>query len=130
VLVSTFVQEPKVGLLSDPAPAVIFASEQLAVLNFHRTPGAYALLLETTLVRQQVERLATGTVQRFVQPEQFKRILVPPIEEAVAQNWHQQLVELQQQKLAARRELESIQCAMQRVFRQVHPQLPTRQEDK
>lgn len=125
VLVSTFVQEPKVGLLSASAPSAIFASEQLAVLNFHRTPGAYALLLETNLVRQQIERLATGTVQRFVQPQQFKRILVPPIEEAVAQRWHRQLVELQQQKLVAQRELKSIRRAMQRVFRQVHPQLPT-----
>lgn len=125
VLVSTFVQEPKVGLLPDRLPSAIYASEQLAVLNFHRSPGAYALLLETRLVRQQIERLATGTIQRFVQPEQFKRIVVPPIEEQMAQDWHQQLVEIQQQKLTAQRELASTRRAMQAVFRQVHPALST-----
>lgn len=129
VLVSTFVQDPKVGLLPDRLPAAIYASEQLAVLNFHRTPGAYALLLETSLFRQQVERLATGTVQRFVQPEQIKRIVVPPIEEGVAHGWHQQLVEIQQQKLTARHELATIRRAMQAIFRQVHPALPTEHQD-
>ncbi|WP_157976541.1 restriction endonuclease subunit S [Parahaliea mediterranea] len=129
VLVSTFVQEPKVGLLSSALPSATFASEQLAVLNFHRTPGAYALLLETTLVRQQVARLATGTVQRFVQPEQFKRIVVPPIEGAIAQDWHQRLTEIQQQKSEARRELVNLDREMQQVFRRVHPELSARHQD-
>ena len=129
VLVSTFVQEPKVGLLFDALPSATFASEQLAVLNFHRTPGAYALLMETDLVRQQIARLATGTVQRFVQAEQFKQIVVPPIDGPIAQDWHQRLIELQQQKLEARRELAGIRRDMQREFRSVHPELSTPCQD-
>nr|WP_298058596.1 hypothetical protein [uncultured Halomonas sp.] len=118
-------QEPKVGLLAETILDTIFASEQLAVLNFHRTPGAYALLLETGLVRQQIARLATGTVRRFAHPDQFKLIVVPPIENAVALKWHHQLTEIQQQKSEAQRELVKIRRVMQRVFRQVHPELTT-----
>tara|TARA_R110001583_G_scaffold195128_3_gene369575 strand:- start:4885 stop:6369 length:1485 start_codon:yes stop_codon:yes gene_type:complete len=129
VLVSTFVQEPRVGLLTDILPMTTFASEQLAVLNFHRTPGAYALLLETNLVREQIARLATGTEQRFMQPQQFKNIVVPPLDPAGAQEWHQRLVELQHQKSKARRELVEIRSAMRHVFRQVHPELPTQHQD-
>ncbi|MCE2570548.1 hypothetical protein [Motilimonas eburnea] len=125
VVVSTFVQDPKVGLFSNASSGSAYASEQLAVLNFHRTPGAYALLLETHLVRQQIARLATGTVQRFVQPEQFKQIVVPPIEDATAQDWHQRLIELQQQRAGAQAELTQIDDAMRSVFRQVHPELTT-----
>lgn len=126
VLVSSFVQEPKVGMLPESLPFGTFASEQLTVLNFHRTPGAYALLLETGLVRQQIARLATGTMQRFSNPYQFKQIVVPPIENATALKWHHNLTEIQQQKSAARRELVKNRRAMQRVFRQVHPELTTR----
>ena len=122
-LVATFVQEPKVGLLSDALPAATLASEQLVVLNFHRTPGAYALLLETNLVRQQIARIATGTVQRFAHPEQFKQLAVPEIDERLAQSWHQQLIEIQHIKAEARRELGRLDRAMYRVYRQVHPEL-------
>jgi len=125
VVVSTFVHDPKVGLFSSESSGPAYASEQLAVLNFHRTPGAYALLMETRLVRQQIARLATGTVQRFVQPEQFKQIVVPPIEDAIAQDWHQRLIELQQQRAGAQAELTKIDDAMRSVFRQVHPELTT-----
>lgn len=123
VLVSSFVQEPKVGMFTEALPVTTFASEQLVVLNFHRTPGAYALLLETGLVRQQIARLATGTVQRFAHPDQFKQIVVPPIENSIALKWHHHLTEIQQQRSEARRELVKIRNAMQRVFRQVHPEL-------
>jgi len=123
VLVSTFVQEPKVALFTDVQSVKTFASEQLAVLNFHHTPGAYALLLETDLVRQQIVRLATGTVQRFVQPEFFKQIVVPVIETEIAKDWHQRMIDIQRNKAEARRALVRLKDEMYSVYRQVHPEL-------
>lgn len=130
VLVSTFVQEPKVALFVDRDQGTTFASEQLAVINFHRTPGAYALLLETDLVRQQIGRLATGTVQRFVRPELFKEIVVPLIETETAQDWHQRLIDIQQNKINARRALTTIKSDMHRVYRQIHPKLSVNEQDE
>lgn len=121
VLVSTFVQEPKVAILSREPQQQLLASEQLAVLNFHRTAGAYALLMETPLMRQQIARLATGTVQRFVQPQLLEQIVVPVIEPATANQWHNRLIELLEEKTLAGTELDDLYRKMYQTYRQVHP---------
>ena len=123
VLVSTFVQEPKVAIASVAKNIPSFASEQLAVVSFHRTSGAYALLMETDLVRQQITRLTTGTVQRFVQPDLFKQIVIPAIETEIAHGWHLRLAEILRNKAEAQQELARLKDEMYQVYRQIHPEL-------
>lgn len=123
VLVSTFVQEPKVAIVSNEISAPTFASEQLAVLNFHHTPGAYALLMETPMVRRQITGLATGMVQRFIQPKMLERIVLPRIDRDMAHKWHHQLIELLKEKASANEKLEALYKKMYLVYRQLHPEM-------
>lgn len=121
VLLSTFSQEPKVAMVSHEPDSSILVSEQLGVLQFHRTPGAYALLLETPFIRQQINRLATGTVQRFVQPRMLKKLILPPIEDVLAKQWHRQLLDLLEAKASADKKLKKLSEKMFLVYRQIHP---------
>ncbi len=125
VLISTFVQEPKVAIVSTDLGMATLASEQLAVLNFHHSPGAYALLMEMPLIRRQISRLATGTVQRFVQPRMLANIVLPEIDRDIASQWHHQLMELLETKARAGTSLDAIEKDMYQVYRQVHPETNT-----
>ncbi len=123
VLVSTFVQDPKVAMVSNVANAQLQISEQLAVVKFHHSPGAYALLMETSLVKRQIAWLATGSIQRFIQPRMLNNIVLPEIDRETANKWHQQLVVLQQAKAKASAELAGTYKKMHQVYRSVHPEL-------
>jgi hypothetical protein len=121
VLVSTFVQDPKVALAVQPPKVETQISEQIAVLKFHHSPGAYALLMETPLIRKQIEWLSTGMVQRFVQAKMFEQIVLPEIDQVQATTWHQQLGTLLEAKSKATKDLNKIYQDMYQVYRKVHP---------
>jgi len=124
VLVSSFVQEPKVAIVQTEPAESTRASEQLAVLSFHRTPGAYALLMDTPLLRQQIAGLATGTVQRFVQPKMLDQLVLPVLDRedrVLANRWHNQLLELLEEKTQAQLKMSRLKEDMFAIFRKVHP---------
>jgi len=121
VLISTFVQEPKVAIVFREPETMTLVSEQLAVLNFHHSPGAYALLMEAPLIRQQISWLATGTVQRFVQSKILAHLVLPKIDRELAMQWHQQLLELLETKADASKRLDELYLKMFQVYRRVHP---------
>ncbi len=124
VLVSSFVHEPKVAMVRTEPAEQVRASEQLAVLHFHRTPGAYALIMESPLIKQQIAGLATGTVQRFVQPKSLDQLVVPALDQAdreLANRWHYQLLDLIDEKKQAQTTMNRLQSEMYAIYRQVHP---------
>lgn len=121
VLVSTFAQDPKVATIVQTPALDTQISEQIAVLKFHHSPGAYALLMETPLIRKQIEWLSTGMVQRFVQAKMFEQIVLPEIDQAQATTWHQQLGNLLEAKSKATKDLNKIYQEMYQVYRKVHP---------
>ena len=123
VLVSTFAQDPKVAAVLNVTNTQLQISEQLAVVKFHHSPGAYALLMETPLIKKQVAWLATGSIQRFIQPSMLNKIVMPEIERDTANKWHQQLVVLQQAKVKSTDELKSLYKEMHKVYRSVHPDI-------
>ncbi len=122
VLVSTFVQEPKVAMSFNNPDLNTLVSEQIAVLKFHHSPGAYSLLMETPLIRKQIAWLSTGTIQRFVQPRLLDQIVMPEIEHETAIHWHNQLMTLLESKEKLSKELEVVYRSMHQVYRQIHPQ--------
>lgn len=122
VLISTFVQEPRVAIIAQELKTLPLVSEQLAILRFHHAPGAYALLMETELITEQMRALAHGTTQRFIQHKMLEQIVIPEIEQSLAYSWHQQLLELQQEKEMLEQEISLLLEQMYSIYRTIHPE--------
>lgn len=122
VLVSTFAAESRVAFVAERASECVLPTEQLVTLCFHHHQGAYAMLLESALVQAQWQRLATGSMQRFVPPAAIRQLVMPSLEPSRAEDWHERLVGI----LAARSKAEeSLLAAKEKMFdyyRSVHPE--------
>ncbi|HAU3625225.1 TPA: hypothetical protein F7146_10460 [Legionella pneumophila] len=122
VLISTFVQEPKVAIVTRKIKNQPLVSEQLAILRFHHTPGAYALLMETDLVKEQMQALAHGTSQRFIQHKMLEQIVIPELEQTVANAWHQELIDILDKIEKVELEISDVLAQMYSVYRTIHPE--------
>lgn len=126
VLVSTFVGEPKVAFVPEPVGDCILPSEQLVTLCFHRAQGAYALLMESALVRAQWSRLATGQVQRFVPPGAVGQVVLPVPEQDLAETWHAALVDLMAKRRESRGRMEEVLAQVAQLYDAIHPAIGAR----
>jgi len=117
---SMFALDSKIAFISTEPDADILPSEQLVTLCFHQYEGAYALLLETPLIQGQLRRLATGTVQRFVQPSALKSVMIPRLEAQLAKRWHQQLIQILDNRQQALARMTELTPKIQTLFEQQH----------
>ena len=121
VLISAFSAEGKVALITDSPAGCVLPTEQLITLCFHRHQGAYALLLESVLVQTQWTRLATGSLQRFVQPGLVHQLVLPVLEPEQAQAWHERLVDILRKRQKAQRSMAGMRTDMINLYRRLHP---------
>ncbi|WP_295390172.1 hypothetical protein [uncultured Thiodictyon sp.] len=126
VLLSTFAADPKVAFVAEPVTECILPSEQLITLCFHRFQGAFALLMESALVRAQWVRLATGSVQRFVQPAAVDQLVLPVPDQGLAERWHASLVDLMAKRRAARHRMDALLAEVGRLYDAIHPAIEAR----
>ena len=84
------------------------------------TPGAWALLLSTELVRSQATRLAVGSVQQFVPPEALLSLHVPIPAREIRDRWQRTLERHHQQKRALDRRWAVLMAELAAVFDGVH----------
>jgi hypothetical protein len=128
VLISSFAGDPRVAFVPDPATGCILPTEQIITLCFHRFQGAYALLMESALVRAQWARLATGSVQHFVPPASASQLTVPIPEPVLAAAWHHELLEIMAKRRTAQRQIDEALSAVGRLYATLHPtvELPGR----
>jgi hypothetical protein len=121
VLISTFASEAKVALVTEPFSECVLPTEQLTTLCFHRHQGAYALLMESSLVQAQWQRLTTGSVQRFVSPSSVRQLVLPTLETKRAESWHERLTEILAVRRKAQQRLTMARIRMSDYYRTVHP---------
>ena len=121
ILISSFVSEGKIAFITDEVPDCILPTEQLITLCFHRYHGAYALLMESSVVQSQWQRLASGSTQRFVQSNAIKQLVLPVLENNQAKSWHERLIDVLDKRKKAEQDLNKCQDEMYRIYRSVHP---------
>ncbi len=126
VLVSTFAADPKVAFLAEPVFTCILPSEQLITLCFHRHQGAYALLMESNFARSQWARLATGSAQRFFQPDAAEKVVLPVPDQGLAERWHGTLVDLLVRRREMRSRMDALLAEVGRLYAEIHPVIQTR----
>ncbi len=126
VLVSTFAADPKVAFLAEPVNRCILPTEQLITFCFHRHQGAYALLMESRFARSQWARLATGSVQRFVQPAAAEQVVLPVPDRGLAERWHGTLVDLLVKRREMRRRMDALLAEVGRLYAAIHPAIEIR----
>src|SRR5262249_9801235 len=68
VLVSTLVTNPRVTFAATRPVSPVHPSDHWCRLQFRETAGAWAAILATPAIHDQLQRLAIGTVQQFTQP--------------------------------------------------------------
>jgi hypothetical protein len=81
--------------------------------------------METDLVTEQMRALAHGATQRFIQHKMLEQIVIPEIEQSLAYSWHQQLLELLQEKEMLEQEISLLLEQMYNVYRTIHPEQDT-----
>jgi hypothetical protein len=79
VLLSTLVTNPRVTFAASRPISPVHPSDHWCRLHFRETPGAWAAILATPAIHEQLLRLAIGTVQQFTQPSTIGRLVLPAI---------------------------------------------------
>lgn len=101
VLLSSLVTNPLVAFVGTRPRTPVYPTDHWQRLRFRETPGAWALVLKTPTISQQMERLAIGAVQQFAQPGTIRKLVLPNIPlplrikwDAFLRHWQQKRSEL------------------------------------
>jgi hypothetical protein len=129
VLLSLLVTNPRVAFAGAVPEPDIFVTDHWERLRFRETPGAWALVLNTSPVRRQLGLLAMGTVQQFAHPDALRSLVLPPIEDDLRRKWDRQLrrYQVRHQELEAR--WRQLWPQAQALYQAVHSR-PARQETR
>ena len=120
VVLSTFVINPRVAYFNRTPNEKICPGAQIAVFDFYRYPAAYALLMESWLVKMQLRRLASGGGMRFIQQQQLSNIVLPVIDPETGACWQHKIEEHHEQSHHANTQLSDILIKMNALFNRVH----------
>lgn len=120
VLLSTLGSSFRVAYVDHGVPANSFARDGWVRLRFRETPAAWALLLSTPQVSQQVARLAIGTVQQFVPLEALLSLHVPTPEQEARERWQRLVDRHHGQRRVLDQRWNLLVGALTRIFDEVH----------
>jgi len=125
VVMSTFAENARVAYLHQEPEGNIYPSGQIVVFNFYRYPAAYALLMESWLIRMQLQRLASGGGFRFIQPQHVKKLVLPDIDPDIGAHWQQKVVEHHERSHHAHTQLTDVLHEMTGLFFNAHKTIRT-----
>ncbi len=120
VVMSTFAENARVAYLHRRPEEKVCPGEQVAVLKFYNYPAAYALLMETWLVRMQLRRLASGGGLRFVGRRQLSKLVLPDLEPETGAFWQQKMAEHHDRSQHALNQLAEVTEKMVPIFDKAH----------
>ena len=99
VLVSLLVTSPTVAYAGDFPRPDIHVTDHWERLFFRETPGAWALVLNSPLVRMQLRLLAQGSARQFLGSGSLGQVLVPKIAHEERLHWDRALLRYQRHRL-------------------------------
>ncbi|WP_414569530.1 hypothetical protein [Nostoc sp. CCY 9925] len=120
VLLSTLVSHPRVAFIDEAPSTKIYVTDHLERLRFRETPGAWALVLNTTAIRTQLKGMAIGTVQQFTYPANIPRLTVPNVPLELRQRWEKLLRRHHQRQRELNERWQVIWNDAQTLFEEVH----------
>ena len=87
VLLSTLVSQPRVAYAGRGFSSSVYVTDHWERLHFRETPGAWALVLNTSPIRDQLRRMAVGSFQQFATPAMLGRTMLPNVPLEVRVRW-------------------------------------------
>jgi hypothetical protein len=90
VLLSMLVSSPRVGFVAAPPPR-LYADAHWRRLRFRETPAAWALVLRSPLVREQLRHSAAGNTRQFAHFGDVEHLALPPLPLEPRRAWDEAL---------------------------------------
>ncbi len=129
VLLSTFAGNPSVAFIDKGLEEKVYVTDHWARLRFTETPAAWALVLNSKPIQQQMQGLAMGTIQQFIYADRLQRLLLPEVDKDLRHRWEEVVLNHHQRKRELDHKWQSVWQETQQVFNEVH-ELPNRQKQR
>lgn len=119
VLISTLVTAPRVVYVGVLPEKKVYITDHLERLHFRETPAAWALLLQTSVIRRQKQSSAIGTVQQFASRASIKQLFLPnvPIEKRI--QWNEAVIRHDERKAELETKWRNLWLQAQELFNTV-----------
>jgi len=134
VLVSLLVSSPTVAFAGEIPRSDIYVTDHWERLLFRETPGAWAMILTSPLIRIQLRLLAQGSARQFLSIGTVGQILVPVFPHEERLPWHSALLRYQRNRLELEEEWRKLWNEAAAVFTKTHREagvaIPFGGEDK
>lgn len=91
VLISKLVTSPTVLFVDQQPASDVYATDHWHRLRFFETPGAWALILNTSAIRSQIAGMGMGMVQQFTYASQIEHMRVPNVPLELRKQWEKAL---------------------------------------
>lgn len=120
VLISTLVTSPRVAFVDELPTSTIYVTDHWKRLRFQETPGAWALVLSTSIVQEQLGNMALGTVQQFTSSAAIDRLRLPQVPLELRSRWERLLRRHHQRKREIKSRWKELLEQAQALFNEVH----------
>ena len=120
VLVSLLVSSPTVAFAGEIPRQEIHVTDHWERMRFRETPGAWAIILNSPLVRMQMRLLARGSARQFLNSGALSQLLVPNIPRDEREHWDRALRRYQHDRLEAEAAWDRLWNDALEVFHRVH----------
>lgn len=128
-LLSALVSQTRVAYAGVLPATRIWVTDNWLRFRFRQTPGAWALVLASQPVSEQLRSLAVGTAQQFARPDWLRRLALPPIPLETRLRWDSLLVACQQERTDLENRWEALWGRCHRLFVQHHGRIASTQVD-
>ncbi|MDJ0900450.1 MAG: hypothetical protein QNJ55_16725 [Xenococcus sp. MO_188.B8] len=120
VLISTFVTPSRVVFMDEMPSDQVYVTDSWERLRFRETPAAWALVLNTKVIRKQLAGMTIGSVQQYIRPENIPRLVVPDIDLDVRISWEEKLLRHHRKHRDLQQQRKLIDLEAQELFDRVH----------
>jgi hypothetical protein len=121
VLLSTLVSSPSCAYIEGTLPNKSYPSDHWVRLRFRETPGAWALILSTPFIQDQMRKMAIGSVQQFTTPQAILSMHLPPVDKETRERWHRVIQRHHEQKRKLEERRSTLWEESVRLFDKEHP---------
>jgi hypothetical protein len=120
VLLSTLGSNPKALFVHATPDHPVYPVDHWFILRFHEYPGAWALVLESSLIRAQLTRMVSGLVQQFIPPQRLPELVLPRLPDKLLARWQTALCQHHERQMQLEREKTAIIETAENCYRAVH----------
>ncbi len=98
VLISKLVTSPTVLFVDRQPESPVYVTDHWHRLRFSETPGAWALILNTSAIREQLAGMGMGMVQQFTYASQIEQLRISDVPLELRKHWEKALYRYHERK--------------------------------